>query len=100
MWRAFLAETGADLTITCESVTEENDDENNEMVVEQSQPVRATFRVQKGILTSRSEIFAAMFSHGFSEGETSTLHISDMTPQVKLMNCHNSCQVCKISPHS
>jgi len=81
MWRAFLAETGADLTITCESVTEENDDENNEMAVEQSQPVRATFRVQKGILTSRSEIFAAMFSHGFSEGETSTLHISDMTPQ-------------------
>ena len=45
-------------------------------------PAPATFKVQKGILTSRSEIFAAMFSHGFSEGETGNLHISDMTPQV------------------
>ena len=26
-------------------------------------------------------MFAAMFSHGFSESETSTLHISDMSPQ-------------------
>ena len=49
-------------------------------MVEQ-RPVQATFRVQKGILTSRSEIFAAMFSHGFAEGETSKLHISDMSPQ-------------------
>lgn len=85
MWRAFLAETGADLTITCESVTEDNDDlddSNSDSAMEQrSTPARATFKVQKGILTSRSEIFAAMFSHGFSEGETGNLHISDMTPQ-------------------
>jgi hypothetical protein len=47
-------------------------------------PAPATFKVQKGILTSRSEIFAAMFSHGFSEGETGNLHISDMTPQVHI----------------
>ena len=68
------------------SVTEDNDDlddSNADSAMEQRPtPAPATFKVQKGILTSRSEIFAAMFSHGFSEGETGNLHISDMTPQV------------------
>ena len=74
------------------SVTEDNDDlddSNADSAMEQRPtPAPATFKVQKGILTSRSEIFAAMFSHGFSEGETGNLHISDMTPQVfkKMLN--------------
>ena len=86
MWKAFLAETGADLTITCETLTDENDDaiEVDDITDQESRqaPARTTFRVQKGILISRSEIFAAMFSHGFAEGETGNLHISDMSPQV------------------
>ena len=81
MWKAFLNETSADLTITCETFNDEATDENEQDVIEQT-PARATFKVQKGILTSRSEIFAAMFSHRFSEGETSTIHITDMSPQV------------------
>ena len=87
MWKAFLAETGADLTITCETGTDENDetiDDEDDITDQESRqpPARTTFRVQKGILISRSEIFAAMFSHGFAEGETGNLHISDMSPQV------------------
>jgi len=85
MWKAFLAETGADLTITCETLTDENDEaiDVDDITDQESRqaPARTTFRVQKGILISRSEIFAAMFSHGFAEGETGNLHISDMSPQ-------------------
>ena len=84
MWKAFLNETSADLTITCETFNDEATDENEQDVIEQT-PARATFKVQKGILTSRSEIFAAMFSHRFSEGETSTIHITDMSPQVRFL---------------
>ena len=74
-------ETGADLTITCETFNDEATENENEQDVIEQTPARATFKVQKGILTSRSEIFAAMFSHRFSEGETSTIHITDMSPQ-------------------
>ena len=81
MWKAFLNETGADLTITCETFNDEATENENEQDVIEQTPARATFKVQKGILTSRSEIFAAMFSHRFSEGETSTIHITDMSPQ-------------------
>ena len=43
MWKAFLNETGADLTITCESFLDDDEDQENNEVVEQK-PARATFR--------------------------------------------------------
>ena len=44
MWKAFLNETGADLTITCENflVDDEEDQETNEL--SEQKPARATFR--------------------------------------------------------
>ena len=80
MWRAFLNEIGADCTITCEML-QDADQDSEEDVVEQ-RPLRATFRVQKAILASRSEVFSAMFSNNqFSEHENNSLHITDMSPQ-------------------
>ena len=79
MWRAFLNETGADCTITCESFSDADQSAEDDVV--EQRPLRATFRVQKAILVSRSEVFSVMFSNQFSENENNTLHITDMSPQ-------------------
>ncbi len=92
MWQAFQNQTGADLKIICKYqclsklcfesydtclfklagfVDEDTNESKDEEVI---------FMVQKGILTSRSEVFMTMFQHNFAESATSTLTISDMSP--------------------
>lgn len=73
MGKAFLNETGADLTINC--VYEVEDEGGNSQ-----QTATTAFKVQRGILRSRSPVFAAMFAHEFTEVETASVEINDMSP--------------------
>ncbi len=79
MRSAFKNEVSADLTIICVDNNEDgttSSNSKNDKVVE-----KAKFKVQRGILALRSKVFASMFSGNFSESNSDTLPICDMSPK-------------------
>ncbi len=86
---AFDNELYADLTVICMDNEDDTTSSNDKKakVVE-----KARFKVQRAILASRSKVFASMFFGNFSETNSNTLTISDMSPRLSSSFCSSCTQ--------